>query len=349
MWRSATSCPKSPLHIVTGALWLRLLLCTQPFLINYSLGFIDTPHSQFIYPCWPNMPQHNFSKYVMDIAQLRSLTHFIAIPLLSPVSRPQFRNSITRLLDDPSAATVPRHDIRPLGTLHIGLGAMSLTTPERFAKSTEILRNVNFKSILKVAARGSKEGIAFDAERISQEGSSPTMTHVGSAPRNGVAPVSVSLRGLHCGRIGAEADALFLGTNVVDLTHRLHHLRETIQHAYRDVGLQILTNSSDAETSRARKENQASSVFSMGILRSTCQPPRKIPDRKHRGKLRNSPAPRYDFRELVNQYKDRTWSEDIRLDRVSICQMGLTQSIARHGGGIDSDLGLSEVFSVPLP
>lgn len=29
--------------------------------------------------------------------------------------------------------------------------------------------------------------------------------------------------------------------------------------------------------------------------------------------------------------------------------MGLTQSIARHGGGIDSDLGLSEVFSVPLP
>ncbi len=81
----------------------------------------------FGWSCRLNMWKHNPSKFITNDAEARSLTHFLAIPLLSPVSRPAFRNSITRLLDDPSAASVPRHDIRPLDTLHLRVGTMNLT------------------------------------------------------------------------------------------------------------------------------------------------------------------------------------------------------------------------------
>lgn len=295
------------------------------------------------------MWKHNSSKFITNDAQARSLTHFLAIPLLSPVSRPAFRNSITRLLDDPSAVSVPRHDIRPLGTLHLRVGTMNLTKPERFAQSVEILRSLNFRNILEVVATGLKEAVAIDAERLWREVSSLIMLPVSSAPRNEVGPLSVSVRGLHPGNIGTEAKAITLSTNVVDMTHRLKPLIDIIRNAYREAGLLYLNHSRDAETNRLRQEDEVSSTFSMTLLKSKHQRRRYIPDRKIRGKLREAPVPRYDFSDIINQYKDKTWSDEIKLDRVSLCQLGLTRSLRHQDGGMDSDIGLSEVFSVPLP
>lgn len=283
------------------------------------------------------MSKYGPTRFVRSYEQFHSLTHFLAIPLLSPVSRPGFWNSITRLLDDPSAATVPRHDIRPLNTLHIRLGSMSLTTPERFAKSTEVLQSLNFKNILEAATGDSEEGVAFDAERLWKIASSLTMTPDSSAPRKDVAPLNVSVCGLHPRKIGMEAQSIYLSTNVVDLTQRLNPLLETIRYAYREASLLHV------------KQSSGSSIPSMTLLASINRQPGLVPCRQHQGKFRSSPIPRYDFRDIINQYKDKTWSRDIRLDRVSICEMGLTNRIIYQGGGIDSDLGLSEVFSVPLP
>jgi activating signal cointegrator complex subunit 1 len=268
------------------------------------------------------MWKHNSSKFITSNTEARSLTHLLAIPLLSPVSRPAFRNSITRLLDDPSAASVPRHDIRPLGTLHLRVTTMNLTNPKRFAQSIEILRTLNFKNILEVAATGSKEEVG---------------------------PLSVSVRGLQPGNIGTEANAITLSTNVVDVTNRLKPFIDMMRNAYREAGLLYLNHSRNAETRRIRQENEVSSTFGMILLKSKHQQRRYIPDRKIRGKLRQAPLPRYDFRDIINQYKDKTWSDEIKLDRVSICQLGLAKSLRHQDGGMDSDIGLSEVFSVPLP
>lgn len=292
------------------------------------------------------MLKHKSTKIVRSYEQYHSLTHFLAIPLLSPVSRPEFRNSITRLLEDPSAATVPRQLIRPLDTLHIRLAAMSLKTPELFAKSTEVLQGLNFANILEGAPKDSEEGVALDAERLA---SSLTMTPASSAPRKDVAPLNVSIRGLHSDGIGMEAQSTCLRTNVVDLTQRLNPLLEAIRYAYVESGLLNPKHKSDAETDRFRTQDKASSIVSIVLMRSIHLQPRPIPSSHHQANIKKSPVRIYDFTDIINQYKDKTWSPDIRLDRVSICELGLTKKIRLQGGGIDSDLGLSEVFSVPLP
>lgn len=154
---------------------------------------------------------------------------------------------------------------------------------------------------------------------------------------------------MHPGIIGTEANAISLSTNVVDVTHRLRPLIDIIRNAYREAGLLYLNPSHDAETKRFRQENEVSSTFSMTLLKSKHHQARIISSGKIRGKLRRSPLPRYDIRDIINQYKDKTWSDEIKLDRVSICQLGLAKSLRHQDGGMDSDIGLSEVFSVPLP
>ncbi len=55
--------------------------------------------------------------------------------------------------------------------------------------------------------------------------------------------------------------------------------------------------------------------------------------------------PTGDASRLRAQCKDHIWAKNARLDRLSICQLGVTGL----GGGTNFDATLSEVFSVPLP
>ena len=55
--------------------------------------------------------------------------------------------------------------------------------------------------------------------------------------------------------------------------------------------------------------------------------------------------PLIDARELIPRYRDFLWAETFRLERLSLCQMGVT----RQGEGLDLDVQLGEVFGVPLP
>ncbi len=60
---------------------------------------------------------------------------------------------------------------------------------------------------------------------------------------------------------------------------------------------------------------------------------------------RRESFPTGDASRLRAKYKDHIWAENARIDRLSICQLGVTGL----GGGINFDATLSEVFSVPLP
>ena len=52
----------------------------------------------------------------------------------------------------------------------------------------------------------------------------------------------------------------------------------------------------------------------------------------------------FDPRDLIHTFKDFIWAEDIRLDRLSICPLGLPKLIQRAG----LDAQLPELYSVPL-
>ncbi|KAG9236216.1 kinase A anchor protein [Amylocarpus encephaloides] len=83
------------------------------------------------------------------------LTHFLCIPLLTPTSTPQLRASLghfrskianVRTAENPDG--VPSAAIRPLGTLHLTLGVMSLQTREDLSFALDFLQRVDLKSLL---------------------------------------------------------------------------------------------------------------------------------------------------------------------------------------------------------
>jgi activating signal cointegrator complex subunit 1 len=87
------------------------------------------------------------------------LTHFLCIPLITPVSRPQLQRSLTTFRDKCSRVRtsdlpdgIPDQAIRPLGTLHLTLGVMSLLTEERVQSALKVLNELNLRDLLSTTA-----------------------------------------------------------------------------------------------------------------------------------------------------------------------------------------------------
>ncbi|KAI9745384.1 MAG: hypothetical protein M4579_007647, partial [Chaenotheca gracillima] len=121
------------------------------------------------------------------------LTHFLCLPLVTPASRAQFLTSLHRFSNDVSAhlspstsadstPAMPEHDgggvkiptsatssettnpagsmhaklgraIRPLGTLHLTLGVMSLPDQAGVDRAVELLRSIDLREMLRGAAQ----------------------------------------------------------------------------------------------------------------------------------------------------------------------------------------------------
>lgn len=91
-----------------------------------------------------------------------SLTHFLALPLFTPLSRPQLNASLhtftTALRTDPSLAVPPRiaaHGPRPATTLHLTLAALDLRDPARLAAAVAVLRSLDLAALWRDARAAS--------------------------------------------------------------------------------------------------------------------------------------------------------------------------------------------------
>ncbi|GAA5915603.1 hypothetical protein JCM5296_003186, partial [Sporobolomyces johnsonii] len=74
------------------------------------------------------------------------VTHFLALNLVTPSSRPQLLTSLAELKDaiEGSSDVFPR----PIGTLHLTLGVMSLLTKEEIEQAAEHLRSLDWLGML---------------------------------------------------------------------------------------------------------------------------------------------------------------------------------------------------------
>lgn len=109
------------------------------------------------------------------------LTHFLCLPLLTPTSTPQLRASIAHLKsvietlqpavieeENGSAGArtrapqtrplVPPAAFRPLGTLHLTLGVMSLKEPARLQGALKLLEDLDLEALLRDVSAGESSG-----------------------------------------------------------------------------------------------------------------------------------------------------------------------------------------------
>ncbi|KAL8723294.1 MAG: hypothetical protein Q9181_007315, partial [Wetmoreana brouardii] len=184
------------------------------------------------------------------------LTHFLCLPLVTPSSTPQWQKSLQAFTDDimhsnqpfettssstsptkrqGDKASIPLKAIRPLGTLHLTIGVMSLPQPERVDAAIMALKGMDVVQMLQ-RAEAPKEQDQGSAEGISAgEGSDPPPpTHDrGQNP----SPLTLSFTGLKSMHAPRSTSLLYVPPT--DPTGRLYPFCRALRERFVEEGFMV--------------------------------------------------------------------------------------------------------------
>ena len=277
---------------------------------------------------------------VMCRKQTYNLTHFVCIPLVTASSRPLLRNSLGLLRDNPASAKIPSGAFIPIDTLHLSLGfAMSLPTTGRITEANKLLQSLDLNSLTRQLSKPSlrersiKE-ISSDVER--------SLSLSSGAPMAQSLPLHVTLSGLVAAQLeGQNIMAETLLAHCYDPTYQVNHLCNNLAIIFAAAGLFDPSTQHQFRRTKLRKMGLPLPKVS---LMKTSRPTYHVPSRNQPGKMEGDRSPTIDSRDLVRIFKDFVWADNIRLERLSICSLGITEQIRQLG----SDARLSEACSVSL-
>ncbi|KAL9046390.1 MAG: hypothetical protein Q9214_000760 [Letrouitia sp. 1 TL-2023] len=279
------------------------------------------------------------------------LTHFLCLPLLTSSSQPQWQSSMTQFaksLETEPDASILTKAIRPLGTIHLTLGVMSLPSDDCIKAAINLLnslplppppaftislsglhamRQAKWTSSLYAVPKDDEEGRLYSfcdklRERFTEEGS-----------------------------LVLETRPLRLHATVLNT---LYAPKVAVK-----VGVRGSESGSDVEDERADREE----VVGEGGLEQSKLEDGKAPvdaekigqeeetKSKARKKRKRWPL-KFDARELIKKHENFEWVKEVRIEKVAICEMGAAKVEDEGRDGVKR-LGLGEEYkeiaSVPLP
>ncbi|CAL3972822.1 unnamed protein product [Diplocarpon coronariae] len=231
------------------------------------------------------------------------LTHFLCIPLVTSTSRPQLQKTLSIFKDDAAnCATsgrrfpsgIPPQAFRPLGTLNLSVGVMSLLSPERQEGALKILRQLNPTELLSsIKPADTRSDAESPGEKSQDTGQDP-------------ASLNITLKGLRSMQETSKTPALFAPS--LDPDMRLYRFCQKLREVFGDFLVQ------DTRPLRLHAP----------ILNTLYVPGKKTTKkraRKERLKL--------DATELIARYENFVWMEGVRVEKVAICKVGAQ---VRKGG-----------------
>lgn len=201
------------------------------------------------------------------------LTHFLCLPLVNDISLPQLESSLSTFKaaiplvshsDEEGSVQqqvsaerplIPYGAVRPVGTLHLTLGVMSLPTKERLEEAIEFFHSLDLAFIMREAeeiAKKSKwsrkrsssprqqsdftgavgEGEETHPSRRLEQEDDPASVIV---PRDNYEPLTISLESLHALPRGRAATVLHAAP--VDSTSRLYPFCVLLRNKFLEAGL----------------------------------------------------------------------------------------------------------------
>jgi activating signal cointegrator complex subunit 1 len=230
------------------------------------------------------------------------LTHFLCIPLVTPVSRSRLLNSLATFRDkaakDPEG--IPEKAIRPLGTLHLTLGVMSLLSEDRVNNAVKLLKSLDLKELLSSSNTSSlkhaKEASSSAVQSASKEKSVPNeATQTRSL-------LSVTLRGLKSMHTPSKTSILY--SSPVDEDLRLYAFCQRLREIFTEAELLV-----QEDRPLLLHATIVNTVYVPGVRG-------KGGHGKNRAKLT------IDAREILEDYEDFEWMSNVRVEKVAICKMG---------------------------
>lgn len=232
------------------------------------------------------------------------LTHFLCLPLLTPTSKPQllssltsFRTSITKRSTPQNPNGIPDRAIRPLGTLHLTLGVMSLPTKERVDGAVTCLRASDLERLLVAAAAGGEGG-----EKSESADGKGTETGKGGESQD----LKVTLRGLESMHDPTRTSILY-APPVDDADGRLQRFCQSLRDVFVESGFIV-------------PENRPLLLHAT-ILNTVYVPGVRARDGKG-GHGRNKAKLTIDATEIIEDWADREWMSQAKIEKVAICRMG---------------------------
>lgn len=276
------------------------------------------------------------------------LTHFLCLPLITSSSKPQLQASLQQFTTDvtvPSSQNevpISHKAIRPLGTLHLTLGVMSLLTPQLVTSTLEFLRDINIQELLWRAS-----GVASSKGGMEAAGDGVGDVDTGKEPETGYQlpktlatseetskkpsppPLIINLSGLHPMHEPSSTSILYIPPS--DPTSRLYPFCIALCNAFTEAGFLIL----DPRPLRLH-----------ATIVNTIYAKDKTTRTKGGGHGKDRKGTKgFDAKQVLERYESFVWAEEVRLDRICICEMG-AKTVKRKG---EEEVEYVEVGSVPLP
>lgn len=166
------------------------------------------------------------------------LTHFLCLPLVNSTSLPQLETSLAafkaaipsvpRNQDDPQPTAlssvnvhkplIPEAAIRPLGTLHLTLGVMSLPTKERLQEALEYFESLDLGAMLR-EAEGNTQTQAQKQAQVNHQSFNLSLESLDALPQ--------------------ESAATVLHAVPVDPTSRLYPFCESLREKFFEAGFML--------------------------------------------------------------------------------------------------------------
>ena len=242
------------------------------------------------------------------------LTHFLCLPLANGSSRASIQNSLQSFAldvtskDDPQNIISPKA-IRPIGTIHLTLGVMSLQTQGRIDEATAFLHSLNLGDMLSTTSS------LVEKPKVLQQKSVAVLPSKDIPIRSSkVLALKAVLEGLHPMQSPTATSILYASPR--DSTSRLRTFCLALRQVFISAGFLV--------------EETRPLLLHVTIVNTIY-----AKDRKPRGKgdghgKKRKDAFAFDAREIIEKYRDYKWAEDVEIEKVSICEMGAKKIYANQ-------------------
>ena len=336
-------------------------------------------------------------------AKPSQLTHFLCLPLVNSTSRGQLEASLTQFRDvvakggkkhlwneptpadfdagtldggdvaDPSEQNnterfpnVPEKAIRPVGTLHLTLGVMSLTSPDKLEQAIGLLKQLNLGQMLR--GESSQSANEEKQERLTD-----------NTDRNNPEPLRLSLRGLESMHPVQRTSVLYAAPH--DTSDRLQAFGEALRSTFMEAGFVVpddrplklhatiinmiyakkggRTGRSQGYETQQRSHNMLSdmpveptaatedNLSTADTVQSIGSSHRAVTNRMAGNAPDSRGFNKFDATALVKHFKDFDWANDVVVDKVAICKMGAKKLLNEQGNIIGEEY--EEVASSVIP
>jgi activating signal cointegrator complex subunit 1 len=268
------------------------------------------------------------------------LTHFLCLPLVTDTSRVQLKTGLERLKNDlEQDQLVPAKAVRPVGTIHLTLGVMSLDETQlegakHFLQSMSLHRILRDLTQRQVAQRAAEDGT------ISENLNAAAMPDTDS--------LTINLESLVPMQSPHKTSILYASPK--DTTQRLVPFATLLKKEFTERGFMVedtrplklhatIINTIYAKSS-ARRGRKSTVKETLKHIEHKVSPHHHADDNASVDGASEEDGPndtntrseghgpdakswmRFDASSLIERYKDFTWAQDVRIDRVQICKMG---------------------------